>query len=413
MESSQLLFFGRQPIVDQKLNLFGYELLFIDNEEKNIEPHDYKETAKLITSTLNLEGLERVVGHSKAFVRIDEDFLLHDMILSVPLQSFIFQIQADMKFDDAIMQRISELFAQGYQFALEVEADFFEEHEALQNLLSFITFVRVGMNTINEIGRSNALAALKLCQKNILIKDIERKEEVEFFKEFENCYFQGYFFTKSEMIQPELANVESEAIISLCNMLSLEKSTEEIIDGFNKAPSMSIQLIQYLNSSAFHIKVPVDNIEKIVVLMGRENLRRWLLLTLYSVSAEGASPNPILHMVAQRIDLLTELELIIHPEVSKERLSQINFLGLLSLIDVVLHIPMDEIMSRLSINDELKAALMHHEGDMGELLAFTIAIETFDILPVQEFIAKHGLSPKAFEAHLIRSIENANTLVVQ
>ncbi|MDH5465304.1 MAG: hypothetical protein OEW60_06705, partial [Thiovulaceae bacterium] len=117
MESSQLLFFGRQPIVDQKLNLFGYELLFIDNEEKNIEPHDYKETAKLITSTLNLEGLERVVGHSKAFVRIDEDFLLHDMILSVPLQSFIFQIQADMKFDDAIMQRISELFAQGYQFA--------------------------------------------------------------------------------------------------------------------------------------------------------------------------------------------------------------------------------------------------------------------------------------------------------
>jgi c-di-GMP-related signal transduction protein len=64
-------FIARQPIFDEKLKLFTYELLFRAND-KNVFPPRPEASSTVIVDSVTLFDLQALIGHAKAFINLDE-----------------------------------------------------------------------------------------------------------------------------------------------------------------------------------------------------------------------------------------------------------------------------------------------------------------------------------------------------
>ncbi len=74
------VYLGRQPIIDAKGDLFAYELLYRDRDKKSNITDDRYASASVINSVLNKFGKDSFLGDRKAFVKIDQKFLMNDII---------------------------------------------------------------------------------------------------------------------------------------------------------------------------------------------------------------------------------------------------------------------------------------------------------------------------------------------
>ncbi len=410
-DEPQALCLGRMPIISQDMEVHSYELLFVDVTHNNIQfPKDYKQSAKLVGSALNLKGLKHIAGGAKVFVSADKDFLLHDMVLSIP-DNFVFHIHISTEFDERLKARLTLLREMGLGFSLMLDENGFENSKTIQAFTPYVDYLAVTMNTINTVGRTKAIAFLQTLSLPVVIKNVEKKYEVELFKDLKECYFQGYFFAQFEQVELSLEATQTYEVIDLCNLLSTQTSNKVISEAFLKAPQISVQLIQYINSSAFILKKHISSIEQLLALLGREKLRNWLLLTLYSSMKKNSDITPLMSMLDNRLELLKELHGVVSPNDGIKQKDQVTFLGLLSLIDLIIQRPMEEILQRLSVNDVIKEALLEKKNSLGELLAFAIAIEKFDLLEIQANVTKFGIHPQQIENLLAASIQNSKKTV--
>lgn len=75
--------------------------------------------------------------------------------------------------------------------------------------------------------------------------------------------------------------------------------------------------------------------------------------------------------------------------------------GLLSLVDAVLQVPMPVALAQLAASPEIEAAVARGEGDMAELLALAVACEGGDAQAVNAAAERCGVSASdANEAHV-------------
>jgi len=410
---SSVLFLGRQPIVDKDAQLIGYELLYRNESGTSAMQNEQSATANVLTHTLSLSGIDSIVGKHLAFVNVDAKFLKHDMILSVPPARFVFELDVPSSRDEESLKRLKELYEKGYQFAFCIDDVSDNTVEYAKNVVEYISYIKLNTMQVEKEKLFKVLLTLGSSQKTLIATHVETKELFESFFDMGFELFQGYFFAKPEMVSSSQISSDSAMVISLCNLLTTDASTEEIVEGFSAVPTISMHLIQYLNSCAFNFKDSVDSIGRMVTLLGRKPLLQWLFLTLYASNDASQENNAILLTVQQRTQLIVDLLKVVNPEVSKEEISKAYFVGLLSLMHIIVKQPLEEFLESIHIEDSIKEALLEKRGLLGEIFEVSIAIEQFDLAITEAFMLEHDIAPANFQKFLFRSFECANTFKIQ
>jgi len=412
-EQSSVLFLGRQPIVDKDSHLIGYELLYRNESGTSAMQSEQSATANVLTHTLSLSGIDAVVGKHLAFVNIDTKFLKHDMILSVPASRFVFELDVPKKRDDECLERLKELSEKGYQFAFSINDVGENTVDYAKRVVDYISYIKLNTMQVDKQKLFKVLLTLGSSQKTLIATHVETKELFESFLEMGFELFQGYFFAKPEMMASTQISSNATMVISLCNLLTTDSSTQEVVEGFKNVPTISMHLIQYLNSCAFNFKESVDSIERMVTLMGRKPLLQWLFLTLYASSDENQENNAILLTVQQRTQLIVDLLKVVKPDVSRDEISKAYFVGLLSLMNIIVKQPLEEFLEAIHIDNSIKEALLEKRGLLGEIFEVSIAIEQFDLAVTEAFMLEYDIAPAKFQKFLFRSFETANTFKIQ
>ena len=77
-----------------------------------------------------------------------------------------------------------------------------------------------------------------------------------------------------------------------------DATIDELSDAFEANHAISAQLLQFINSAAFHLSKKISSIKHILTLVGRIPLTEWLMLMIYakSVTSED-SQSPLILMV--------------------------------------------------------------------------------------------------------------------
>ena len=114
------------------------------------------------------------------------------------------------------------------------------------------------------------------------------------------------------------------------------------------------------------------------MLLGRRQLQRWLQILLYAdPSARGHSQSPLLMLATTRGRLMELLSQRLRP--GQRNLGEIAFtVGIMSLMDVLVEVRMDDLLEQIPMIPEVSEALLHRTGFFGELMQLVESIERMD-----------------------------------
>ena len=403
-------YLARQAILDNTDSIMGYELLYRSSENGGEIDNPRHATASVLVNVLNQAGLKNIVGDKLAFINVEDSFLKHDFIESIPSNTFIFELTATGTIDDHTIERVQELFDKGYRFSLDLDS--YKKMDILKKISPFLSCVKVDSSSFEPEFIKAFLREFRDKKMTFIASRVEDIESFELYKSFGFDAYQGYYFAMPDIIKDKKLDGNHLTIFRLCNTIQSGVSISEIVEEFEKNPSIMLQLLQFINSGAFHFRSRISSIHQVITLLGRNALVQWLMLLLYSknFSNETKFQNPLIIMVKQRTEIMVHLINIIKKEASSQEQSQAYFVGILSLMDTLMQVSLSDVVCEFNVDDKIHDALFEKSGLLGELYSVALAIENFDTNLIDSFLQRHGIDPKNFEEMMLTVFHNAINL---
>jgi EAL and modified HD-GYP domain-containing signal transduction protein len=138
--------------------------------------------------------------------------------------------------------------------------------------------------------------------------------------------------------------------------------------------SLSYEVLRHANSPLLGAQRQIDAPEQAVMLLGRDALYRWLCARLLAALPGRKSARALQEIALARALLFEQLA-----PACDAAPSTLYTMGLLSLLDVMVPMPMAEALKPLNLPQEMRAALVDHGGPWGGLMALAACLERGDL----------------------------------
>ncbi len=382
------VYVARQPILDRNGKIFGYELLFRSGfTDRALISDGTSATARVLESLLSIFGLRSLLGRKKGFVNVDNSEEILKVLDLLPPEHIGFEILEDVVLSQDFLNVLYDIKGKGYLLAL----DDFEFREELIPYLSLVDFVKID---VLECNGEHLRRAVEKVRSDYDVKLIA--EKVESYEMFRCCedlgfeYFQGYFFQEPQIMTSKTIEPQYAALIRLYNMLSTGKDIKEIEAVFKKFSDLSLKLLQLINSAYYALRQPVKSIRHAILMLGYRNLLKWILLLMYSLDEEDMSSNPLFEEASIRGFFMERLADFLSQ--SKDEKEEAFMVGVLSLIDVLLGVPMEIVVEEMSLEKSIKDALLNRRGTLGDMLSIVEGVQRGKVDKIKGLQEKYGLS---------------------
>lgn len=369
---------GRQPIIDQKEEVIGYEFFYRDQYGECTIDDPRHATASVLVSILNHIGTEASIGKSIAFVNTDGPLLLTDILRSLPKEKFVFEISSDTKITSRIHEAIRYFHSLGYRFALD-NASFHPHYlESFSPIFPFIEFAKFDV-TQTDIEQFKLHPEIYQSMKCIAQK-VEFYEIAEEYQKLGFVYFQGFYFAKPHLVTQRRIDPKYMDVMTLFSLLQKDAPLEEIIEAIEQEHILSLQLLQFLRSSHPGFLEGVHSIRQLLEKLGKSELMQWLMLIIYSKSGVKSMESQNVHSVfaKRRIDLMLELLHKAQPNPTLYMKNNARLIALFSLLEGLMNVPLESIMEEIRPDQIIEEAMLAHSGILGRIYAAVLKIEAGD-----------------------------------
>lgn len=387
---------GRQPILDKKENLFAYELLFRSSDNNEIRDGE-QATADVITNSLESIGLLNLTQNKPAFINFTAKMIKNKIPDILSSESIYIEILETVEVDQEIVEICRELKNEGFKIVL----DDFVFKETMIELVKIADIIKIDFLDSNKKVRKETLNLIKNKYNNqakFLAEKIEDYSDLKEAKEFEYDYYQGFYFTKPDIVSGKKVEPYKLSYNSIIEELNKENPDfRKIEDNIKQDLSMSYSLLRLVNSAAYGYDI--NSIRQGIVLLGVDKLKKWSLL--YSFKNMNNNKPDIL--------LKTSLVRAYFAEALKKHLDideDLFILGLFSLINAYLDRDLEEILPQISMKTEIKEALISKEGKLGDVLKLINIYEKSNWEKLSEF----SLDSAAIFNDYLEAIEKAEKI---
>lgn len=383
-------FIGRQPILDLKQEIVGYELLFRAAGHHTTAQFESQAqaSASVIANALSEFGFQDVLGDKFGFLNITAGVLHSEMLELLPIGQSVLEILEDIELDDNVRLRCQQLKSQGFMIALDDHV-YSPEHAAFYK---FVDIIKVDLMATDPDELPNIAAQLRKYPVRLLAERVETIEQFEQCVKYGFELFQGYFFERPVVLGKKRIDPSGLAMMKLMQQLSEDWDIDEVENTFRENPTLTFNLLKLVNSVMFGMREKIKNLRHAIMMLGINQLRRWVQLALFAGKDDRGLNSPLLEMAAVRGRLM---ELLTMQRTGLQRTSDVveaSFMaGILSLLDVLFETEMEEIVTSLNLSDEVADALLTRSGPLGQLLLLTEKLEKTDFSAVQDLLEVTGI----------------------
>ncbi len=381
-------FIGRQSILDREQNLAGFELLFRSSQQNSAEFLDnVSATCSVINHAFNELGFQTVLGKHRGFINVSEQMLMDDLLELLPKDRVVIELLETIEISDAVIERCNYLKSLGYMLALDDVARYSSNLEPLKDS---IDFVKIDLKTAGMERLQSTLDHFKKWPVKLLAEKVDNRAEEKLCLDLGFHLFQGYYFAKPLIITGKRMSHSEIALIQLLGLVISDADTEEIEKIFKQNPGLSFNLLRLTNSAAAGSQAKITSLSSAIMMLGRRQLQRWLQLLAYTNNGTMQFPDPLLQLAAARgksMELLAKQM----PGCTKTMEDHAFMVGIMSLMDTLLCMPLIEIISPLNPPAEIRDALLSRKGPLGNLLAMIEHLESYDMDAANELL--HDLAP--------------------
>ena len=394
-DASEQVFIGRQPVVDNQQKIMGYELLFRSNADENSAhfSDDFTAGAQVLINTLSNMGTGWLLGDKNAFLNVNIEMLHSEFMELLPAQRIVLELQGTLSSTPELLARMQALKILGFNFALHSP----QVHVDNAELIKLASYVKVDLLHVPPAQLKELALALKQYPLKIVAEKVETLAEFKFCKECKFDYFQGYYFAHPEILTAKVINPSHALVLDILNKVRSNQDIAEIERGFKRDVALSFKLLRYINSVGFGLSCEIQSIRHALSILGYQQLYRWLTLLVVTTNENG-TPSALMKTAITRGRLT---ELLGHELIDSGERDNLFIVGIFSLLDAMLEMPMDKVLEKLTLPENIADALVRREGIYGPFLALAEACESADIQQIHDLATSLAIDPNTVnEAHL-------------
>lgn len=385
---------ARQPILNRKKQTIGYELLFRDGES-NAFPDDIEAnqaTCRLLVENFMSVGCNPALESPRSFINFPQESLISLIPTSFPKRKIVVEVLETCIPNDELFSAIKHLHRMGYIIAL----DDFSLDTVWDRFLPYAHIVKLD---IMQLGINVACDYVKKkkregCKRHYLAERVETNEEFQQAFDAGFYFYQGYFFSKPEIIKNRV--VKPEEVLTM--QLFQEVCRDDV--NFNRIEqliaqdvSLSYQLLKFVNTSAVRLEKPISSFKQALVYLGEEQIKMFVTL----VATAHAAINKPKELYKQSLIKGRFCELMICKCQNGTPGQQAFIVGLFSLLDALLDRNFDELLVQLSLSEDIEQALLTQSGLLGSMLKLYENVDKGDWTHIDQVSRSLGFSAKTVE----------------
>ncbi|MDF0606287.1 EAL domain-containing protein [Neisseriaceae bacterium TC5R-5] len=390
-------FIGRQTVLNRNQQLIGYELFFRSSgEASGVGKHsELQADTQVLANMLNNMGTKWLIGNKLAFINIGEAMLNSEFLELLPTRRIVLDISPRIHPSNELLSRARHLRSLGFGISLD---DFSFDSPAAA-FLELANYIKLDIQNHSSSEFEALATRLRSYPVFRIAERVETHSQYHLCKELGLDGFQGFYFAKPETLSAKVLHPSLLHLLELINLLRMDADTHEIEKVLKRDIALSYKLLRYVNSAAAGLSSTITSFAHAVTVLGYQKLYRWLTLLL--VTSPNNSNAPIaLQKTAVARGRFMELLGQIHGK-SHATCDNLFITGMFSLLDVLLDMPMDNIIKHLQLPDEITAALLHGEGPMSPFLKLAKTCEDNTLAGVVELCLQLELSDEQLnEAHI-------------
>ncbi len=361
-------FIARQPVFDSNRVVHGYELLF-RSDMSNFFPGIHVDLACASTAdNLFLFGIERLTRGRRAFVNCSREFLVRDYAALLPRERVVIEILENTDPDDEVVDACRRLKKAGFTIAL----DDFVEAAAWGPLIDLADCIKVDFLATPAETQFHFCREYSRRNIRMLAEKVETYADFDRAREYGYSLFQGYFFSRPEILTRHdvpAYKLNYLRVLQAANRRELDP--QEIAHHIKAEASLSYRLLRYLNSPAFFLATEVRSIPHALMMLGERGIRRWVSLVAIACMGED-KPQELLLLPLMRARLC---ELLAPLAGEEGAASDLFLMGLLSAIDAILDMKMEDVLAEIAIRTEIRDALLGKPNEFRWVFEVALAYE--------------------------------------
>jgi len=366
------IFVARQPIFDTQNDVYAYELLYRNDAVRNFydtsSDPDQSSKLTLIHSFVEI-GLDKLTGGRRAFVNFTEKLLLDEIPVLMSPELLTVEILENIHPTPEVLSACARLKRDGFQIAMddfvfsETSNAFLDHADIIK--VDFLQTPLPDIAVLAKFVRERQMLEKRERPIRLLAEKIENNDIFSIAMEMGFEYFQGYYFSKPIIVAGRSIN---PTIINLIRLLQLSIKTDfdfnDVADVVKNDVALSYRLLQFINSNYFGFSTVISNIQQALVVLGAAEARKWvMLMCLVELNQDKTPELTRMSLIRARF-----LELIAPFTGNKKRKETLYLLGMFSLMDAIMEMPIAEVFAQIHVEESISGPLISRSGDDYELL---------------------------------------------
>ena len=396
---------ARQAILDGQRSVFGYELF---DRSHGAQEHTAASDAQLLFNLLSMADNEILLERRTLFINCTHDSLSGGHLELVAPEHIVLEIPPLALTEiDQIQTRLPTLQAmcqRGFRLAF----DYSVLTHSYESWLPLASFIKLDVSVLKPASLTSFVQLAKVKTTARLIGEkVETTEQHDALKALGVELFQGYWFAKPVLLQGQTLRPGQAHILQLINLVRQQAETDAIEEVLKRDPTLSFNLLKFINSASFGLRTEVTSFKHAVMLLGLKKLFKWAALLLATSPAGDVAPAVgTTAVVRGRL-----MELLANEQLSPEDADNAFVVGVFSMLDSLLGLPMQAALAPLSLPEPVTAALLYGTGPLAPYLALAQACETGDDAAFASTSSVLGLNSNQVNWAHLQALAWAETLL--
>jgi len=363
-------------------------------QKENLYEHPHLLVSKKYDGAGSIVGIE-------VFDSVSEDDLVANCSIIIPINNIslfsnieqqltgfdgriILLVDQTIKPEESYNKRLLDLKSKGFKLALkDIPIANIEQFKFMLDDFDLFLIDSDQGDVIEQAKQfKKIMPSTTFCAENLhTIEEFENAKASGLFKVFEGTFFRVPINKGDTEVAPIKINYMK--LMKVINQPDFDLS--DVANVVGQDPALSIELLKIANKLT--INSNIRSIAQATALLGQKEIRRWLNTTLLNGLAAG-KPNEITRLSLIRARFAENLAPVFDYAMRKEELF---LMGLFSLLNLILDIPMEDALEQVGVSNEIKKALVSDDGIFAPQLEFLLSYEAGDWQEVSRLMVLHDI----------------------
>lgn len=361
----KISYIARQAILDRNHQTVGYELLFRDSPNNKFPEIDQDiATSKLIIQNHFQGDILSVSLGKLAFLNFTEKCLINKYPLMFDKASIVIELVGHQSATERLLKIVKYYHDKGYQIALsEYDLD-----DKWDSLFPYISMIKIDTEVTNAKRIRPIVDRIKPFNIKLIAEKVETNYQLQSLAEVGFDYYQGFFYHEPEIIEGQsLAPIKSQMLHLISETFNKPLDFDHIAEIIGHDVNLTLGLLKLVNNVSTGTRIEITSLKQAAAYLGEDKLKQFVtILALSKLTTNKFSE------VSKQSLITARLMASLASESAFVEIKDFAFItGLLSSIEVILSMPIDEIVKTMPLAQPIVDALVNHSGLLGELLDLT------------------------------------------